>query len=197
MKHLLCISGAILMAYLMMSCTDRVTSSDEQLSQEIRSRHSSGIHPSQSGNIKADNRNFRAHLSGSEEVPPADTRGQGQAIFQLSKDGTELTYKLIAANIENITQAHIHCGAAGVNGPVVVFLYPAAPPAELIPERFNGVLAEGVRTNDNVISRPDSDECPGGVVNFNELMAKIRSGDAYVNVHTLQYPGGEIRGQIF
>ena len=76
------------------------------------------------GVVAADghNRNFVAHLSGDNEVPPVDTRAQGQAKFQLSKDGNELHFKLIAANIENILQAHIHCGAAGVNGPVVVFL---------------------------------------------------------------------------
>ena len=142
------------------------------------------------------NRNFVAHLSGDNEVPPVDTRAQGQTKFQLSKDGTELHFKLIAANIENVTQAHIHCGAAGVNGPVVVFLYPEGPPPVLIPGRFSGVLSEGTRTNSDIIARPDSAECPGGVANFDELIAKMRSGDAYVNVHTTAFPGGEIRGQI-
>jgi hypothetical protein len=141
--------------------------------------------------------NFRTHLTGDQEVPPAETRGQGQAIFQLSKDGTELSYKLIVANIENVVQAHIHCGALGVNGPVVAWLYPPAPPAQLIPGRFNGVLAEGVITNAKVIPRPDSPACPGGVANFDDLIEKIKLGHAYVNVHTLQYPGGEIRGQIW
>jgi hypothetical protein len=60
----------------------------------------------------------------------------------------------------------------------------------------NGVLAQGALTNANTIPRPDSAQCPGGVANFDELIAKIRSGEAYVNVHTLANPGGEIRGQI-
>jgi hypothetical protein len=87
--------------------------------------------------------NFRTHMSGGEEVPANDSRAQGQAIFQISRDGGEMTYKLILANIENVTQAHIHLGPAGVNGPVIVWLYPAGPPAQLIPGRFQGVLAEG------------------------------------------------------
>jgi hypothetical protein len=52
--------------------------------------------------------NFRTHMSGREEVPAAATRAQGQATFKLSKDGTELSYKLIVANIENVSMAHIH-----------------------------------------------------------------------------------------
>jgi len=136
-------------------------------------------------------RNFRAHLAGRGEVPPVDTRAQGQAIVRISEDETSLAFKLIVANIQKVTQAHIHCGAAGENGPVVVFLYGFGPTVSP-----NGVLSEGVRTNADVIPRPDSAECPGGVANFAELVAKIRSGDAYVNVHTEANPGGEIRGQL-
>jgi hypothetical protein len=146
--------------------------------------------------VAAETRNYRAHLTGDAEVPSNDTRAQGQAIFKLSKDGTELEYKLIVANIENVTMAHIHCGAEGVNGPVVAWLYPSAPPAQLIPGRSQGVLAEGTITSSNVVARPDSPECPGGVATFEDLLEKIQSGDAYVNVHTSQYPGGEVRGQI-
>ena len=142
--------------------------------------------------------NFVAPHSADQEVadPPVVSGARGQAVFQLNKDGTELHYRLIVANIENVLQAHIHCGAAGVNGPVVAFLYPDGPPAVLIPGRLNGILATGVITNDDVIPRPDSEACPGGVANFDELVEKLRTGEAYSNVHTSQYPPGEIRGQI-
>jgi len=136
-------------------------------------------------------RNFRAHLAGRDEVLPVDTRAQGQAIVRISEDETSLAFKLIVANIQEVTQAHIHCGAAGENGPVVVFLYGLADPTSP-----NGVLSEGTITNADVIARPDSPECPGGVANFADLVAKIRSGDAYVNVHTVDNPGGEVRGQL-
>ena len=143
-----------------------------------------------------DQRNFRAHLSGGNEVPAVDTNAQGQATFKLSDDETALHFKLITANILNVAQAHIHCGVAGVNGPVVVFLYPAAPPAVLIPGRSDGVLSEGTATSANVIARPDSAECPGGIANFEQLIAKMRAGETYTNVHTMPaFPGGEIRGQ--
>jgi hypothetical protein len=135
------------------------------------------------------NRNFVAHLSGGEEVPPVETLAQGQAIFQLSKDGTELHYKLIVANIENVAQAHIHLAPAGVNGPVVAWLYPEGPPAVLIEGRFSGVLAEGTITADSLVG-------PLAGESLDTLLDHMRDGNTYVNVHTSQNPPGEVRGQI-
>lgn len=134
-------------------------------------------------------RNFRAHLSGGNEVPPADTLAQGQAIFQLSKDGTELHYKLIAANIDNMLQAHIHLAPEGANGAVVAWLYPSGPPATLIPGRFSGVLAEGTITAASLVG-------PLAGQPLSALIDAIQAGNTYVNVHTTQFPPGEIRGQI-
>ena len=134
-------------------------------------------------------KNFRTHLSGAEEVPAVDTRAQGQAIFKLSADGTELHYKLIVANIENVLMAHIHLAPAGANGPVVVWLYPDGPPPQLIEGRFQGVLAEGVITDNDLEGLLD-----GGSIA--DLVAEIEAGNTYVNVHTSQFPGGEVRGQI-
>jgi len=139
--------------------------------------------------IAGSNSNFATHLSGDEEVPPVETRAQGQAIFMLSKDGQTLYYKLIAANINNIQQAHIHLAAKGVNGAVVAWLYPSAPPALLIPGKFNGVLAQGTITADDLVG-------PLAGQPLSILIAAIEAGNTYVNIHTTQYLGGEIRGQI-
>lgn len=136
--------------------------------------------------------NYRAHLSGSGEVPAVDTQAQGQSTFQLDADGTALDYRLIVANIEDVTQAHIHCGSTDVNGPVVAFLFGFVEDGVT----HNGVLATGTVTPADVIPRPDSPVCPGGVADFDELVAKLDSGGAYTNVHTIDKPGGEIRGQI-
>jgi hypothetical protein len=136
-----------------------------------------------------DTRNFRAHLAGRNEVSPVDTLAQGQAIFQLSKDGTELHYKLIAANIEDIFMSHIHMAPAGANGPIVVWLYPHAPPSQLIPGRFDGVLAEGTITAADLTG-------PLTGMGLDDLLAAMMAGDTYVNVHTTLHPSGEIRGQI-
>ena len=66
-------------------------------------------------------------LKGRNEVPVRTTKAAGNAVFHLSKDGTELSYKLIVANIDNVVAAHIHLGAPGVNGGIVAFLYGAVP----------------------------------------------------------------------
>lgn len=132
---------------------------------------------------------YGTNLSGREEVPTNDSRATGQAIFHLSDDGQELSYKLIVANIQNVTQAHIHLEAAGANGPVVAWLYPSGPPAALIPGRFQGVLAEGVITDAQLVG-------PLAGQTLDDLLALMQAGDTYVNVHTSQFPPGEVRGQI-
>jgi hypothetical protein len=139
---------------------------------------------------------FIAPLSADEEVPVPDLTAtknpRGMATFQVGSEGDELAYRLIVANIENVTQAHIHCGAAGVSGPVVAFLFGFVDGGVSV----DGVLAEGTVTDMDIIARPDSEVCPGGVANFDEMVAHMRDGTAYVNVHTVQNPPGEIRGQI-
>jgi hypothetical protein len=134
-------------------------------------------------------RNYKAQLRGENEVPPVETVAQGQAIFKLSKDGSELKYRLIVTKIQNVTQAHIHLAPAGQNGPVVAWLYPSGPPAMLIPGTFNGVLASGTITDADLVG-------PLAGQSLDTLVEALDSGLAYVNVHTSQYPGGEIRGQI-
>ena len=135
--------------------------------------------------------NHRTHLTGDNERPvPNESKGQGQAIFQVNAEGTEIQFKLIASNIENVTQAHIHCCAnSEATAGIVVWLYPSAPPLRLIPGRSDGVLAEGVIRQSSLV---------GGLAGqpLSTLLARIESGLAYVNVHTSQFPPGEIRGQI-
>jgi hypothetical protein len=136
-------------------------------------------------------RNFRAVLTGENEVPARDTQARGVAVFQV--EGNTITFRLIAANIDNAFAAHIHCGAPGVNGPVRITLFAGA----IGGGRFDGVLSTGSASLAGVT-------CPNG----NSLLSEIEAGNAYVNVHTNDgvdgvntgpgdFPGGEIRGQIF
>ena len=144
--------------------------------------------------------NFRTHLSGQNEVPARATLAQGQVTFQLNADGTELSYRLNTANITNVFQAHIHLGPAGANGPIVVWLYPSAPPPVSIPGRSDGVLATGTITAANLTG-------PLAGQPLSALIDAIEAGNTYVNVHTNDFvdptntgpgdfPGGEIRGQV-
>ena len=115
---------------------------------------------------------LRAMLTPDAEVPPVVSSASGSATFVLDTTTQVLYYALHVAEIDNITMAHIHAGAAGVNGPVVQFLYDGSP-------LFDPA---------NPIS---------GTIQLTAMEASdLLSGDFYVNVHTSDFPGGEIRGQI-
>ena len=136
---------------------------------------------------------FTASLKGANERPaPVDTNAAGLARFWLNSDETEIHYMLIVANIDGVTQAHIHCGTPDLAGPVVAFLYGFNEVGVTV----NGILAEGVITQANVIPRAASAACPGGVSTLADIIAKMRNGGAYANVHTLAFPAGEMRGTI-
>jgi hypothetical protein len=148
------------------------------------------------------NRNWSTHANGSMEVPAHDTNAQAQAIFHLSSDGSALEYKLIAANIENVFMAHIHMSQPGVNGQIVVWLYPstATVPGPTGGGRVDGVIAEGTITAANLVG-------PLAGRPLAELVDALNSGNAYVNLHTNDgvapantgpgdFPGGEIRGDV-
>ena len=149
------------------------------------------------------NRNWSAHANGSQEVPARETQGQAQAIFHLAKDGDSIDYKLIASNIENVFQAHIHRNVPGQNGPIVIWLYPSTAPVAgpLGGGRSNGVIAEGTITSGTI-----APTAPAGY-DLEQLVADLNNGNAYVNVHTNDgvaptntgagdFPGGEIRADI-
>ena len=142
-------------------------------------------------------RNFVTPLSGAEEVPARDTLARGAAVFQLSADGSSMSWRLIASNIENVVASHIHIGPAGTNGPVAVFLFGPQPPAG---GRHDGVLSSGTFTAADFVG-------PLAGLPMSALVDALESGNAYVNVHTNNgvdptnegpgdFPGGEIRGQL-
>ena len=140
---------------------------------------------------------YIAVLSGAEEVPPRETNARGTAVFDVADDNLSIDYKLVVANIDNVTASHIHLGAAGVNGSVVVFLYGNIPPGS---GPISGKVAEGTITAADLIG-------PLAGQPLSALLDAIAAGNTYVNVHTNDgidpvntgagdFPGGEVRGQI-
>lgn len=113
---------------------------------------------------------FTATINGSHSVPPAVSNGTGTAWAVLNMSTKSLTYRVTYAELDStFTDAHFHLGAAGTNGPVV---HP-------ITSTFKGNTASGTWSN-----IPDS------------LITDLIKGDIYVNIHSLRYPAGEIRGQL-
>ena len=170
------------------ACQDQsISPTDSRQNVAVVPQQVKGQPPLAVGNLLT---NFRTHLNGRNVVSPVDTRAQGEAIFHLGNDGSQISYKLTAANIENLLMAHIHLGTPEENGPVVVWLYPKdGPPPHLIDGRFNGVLAEHTIPADDL----------GGPLEgmpLDSLITHIGNGNAYVQAHTEQNPAGEIRGQI-
>jgi hypothetical protein len=135
--------------------------------------------------IIAQPKNFNAQLSGANEVPAVSTQARGNAVLQLNADGTELSYRLIVANITDVRASHIHLAPEGANGPVVVTLFPGPTIAGPV----NGVLAEGTITASDLAG-------PLAGMPLSALIENLNNGDLYINVHTDQVPSGEIRGQI-
>jgi hypothetical protein len=139
------------------------------------------------GTSTAQQTSWIAYLSAAETVPRVNSQATGTAIFQMTSDG--LAYWVYLNTITNVMMGHIHIGAAGVAGPVAVWLYPAAPPPVVIQGSFSGLVASGTITPRNFV---------GPLANqpMTALINAINAGNAYANFHTQANPGGEIRGQI-
>ena len=128
---------------------------------------------------------FKAKLTGSQEVPPVKTKSSGEVIFREYKGKRRMIYRIYVSDIENVTAAHIHKGKEGENGPPVLILYSGPKKTG----KFSGMLAEGIVTDYSLFG-------PLKGKTLRALKEMIYAGEAYVNVHTDQHPDGEIRGQV-
>ena len=129
---------------------------------------------------------FRARLSGDEEVPPVVTDTSGMFKILFNRDESEATINLRVRDGVRVTQAHLHCAPAGSNGPIVVFL----AGFHAIGWDVDGAwIGKEIVTDTNVIE----DSCGGSL---SAIAQAMREGGIYVNVHTVANPGGEVRGQV-
>lgn len=137
-----------------------------------------------------------AVLEPEQEVPAGLSVARGRFAADVDAFNERIDYTLAYEGLEgSVVQAHIHIAQPGVNGGIMVWLCatpsspgpagtPACPPSgqvegTLEPADVLAVTAQGVEAGD-----------------FSDLIAAIRNGLAYANVHTSRSPGGEIRGQI-
>jgi hypothetical protein len=109
---------------------------------------------------------IKVSLSGAEEVPPLSVPGSGSGSFRVAEDGA-LSGSVTTRDVPG-TMAHIHRGAKGANGPVIV------------PLDKNG----------------DTYSVPAGRKLTSAQIEDLKKGLLYVNVHSAKHKGGEVRGQL-
>ncbi len=117
-----------------------------------------------------------ADLSGANEIPTpiTNTTGSGRLVLTFDPATNRADYSLDVTGLVSVTQAHLHRGVAGVNGPVAYWLYDP-----------NGVKApSGAFPVTGTFTVTASD------------IPLLLSGGLYANVHTAANPGGELRGQL-
>jgi hypothetical protein len=109
---------------------------------------------------------IKVSLSPAEEVPAAKSEGKGSGSFRVAEDGT-ISGSVTTEGVKG-TMAHIHQGAKGVNGPVII-------PLE---------------------KKGDTYTVPDGKKLTQAQMDALKAGNLYVNVHSNEYKGGEVRAQL-
>jgi CHRD domain len=145
---------------------------------------------------------IEATLTGDEEVPVVSTVASGEFRARISFDEQSIDYVLTYSGLQGtVTQGHIHVAQPNVNGVIVVWLCQtqASPsPVSGTPTCPESGSVSGTITAADVV-QPAPPTAPTQQILAGELfkvIAAIRAGFAYANVHTNLSPGGEIRGQI-
>ena len=168
-------------------------------------------------NQERQKRVFRAQLVGLNEVPSVSTQASGQFYAVVNGDDTAFTYWLSYSGLGfDAAQSHIHFGQHHTNGGVSVWLCQSAINQAPVSVRDRVDTCPSRETTAPITKTITAAEVVGpagqgiSATDFAELLAAIRAGAAYANVHsgvagnpnatpptqTVGFPGGEIRGQI-
>lgn len=165
------------------ACTDSSTVTNASTPETIPAVDVREVSGTQSASSSS---NFITQLSGEAEVQqvPVVTQATGVSKFKLSADGSSMTFFVNVAQLENVRFAHLHLGAAGANGPIVVNLR-----LDKVIGPVNGRYAEGTITAASLVG-------PLLGQPLSALVSAIESSRIYTNVHTDLFPAGELRGQV-
>ena len=144
-------------------------------------------------------RNISAHggLVGYNETPlTISTTGGGSFHAKIANDGESFSWTLSYEALEgSVLQSHIHFGAPAITGGISIFLCSnlGNGPAGTQACPASPATISGTARAADVIGPTGQGIEPGA---FDEIVAAMRSGFAYANVHSTKWPGGEIRGQL-
>lgn len=154
----------------------------------------------------ADGNKFRMKLTGYQEVPSVSTEASGEFEAVVGRNDTFIDFELSYRGLQGtVRQAHIHFAQRSVNGVIVVWLCQTSlnPAPASVVARVQTCPQEGT-VRGRIEAADVIDPQPAGTAptqqitagELDEVIAAIRAGVAYVNVHTTPSPGGEIRGQF-
>ncbi|MGH7015154.1 MAG: CHRD domain-containing protein [Stellaceae bacterium] len=114
---------------------------------------------------------FKVQLTAAAETPPSGTMGKGVANLTWNASTRVLTWHVTYSGLSSAaTMAHFHHGAAGQSGPVVIWITKKGSPVK------SPIVGKATLTP--------------------EQAQQLAAGDWYINVHSTDHPGGEIRGQV-
>jgi len=146
---------------------------------------------------------FNARLDGFFEVGALNnetgailTNGTGR--LMLNVENNSATYSLSYSGLgSNVTQAHLHFAKVHVPGGIYAFLCTNLTPPVGVPQPppcpVAGGTVSGTLTAANILAVPGQNITKG---DFGALLAGVGSNTTYGNVHTVNFPAGEIRGQV-
>jgi hypothetical protein len=140
---------------------------------------------------------IREKLTGYQENPALSTTGHGKFRLTIDRKAQEIHYELTYGGLESpATQSHIHFEKKTNNGNIVVFLCSNlgnGPPGTQACPANGGTISGTIRPAD-VGAGAAAQGIAGG--EFDEFLQAIKVGATYVNVHSVDRPGGEIRAQL-
>ena len=123
------------------------------------------------GPVRAAPQSFTVELTGAQQVPPVQTSGTGSANLTFDPSTRKVTWTITYSGLSSpVTMSHFHSAAAGKNGPVVIWL-----------SKQGGSAASPI-TGETTLTAAQAEQ--------------FLAGEWYINVHSQNHPGGEIRGQV-
>jgi hypothetical protein len=133
---------------------------------------------------------FSANLVGANEVPPINTAGSGE--FRMRIVGSDISFSLSFSDLSSaLTMAHLHFAPTKVSGGVMIFLCGGGGQPDC-PAATSGTIT-GTITAANVVG-PTTQGIDVG--DLDSALEVVRAGLSYANMHTVNFGGGEIRGQV-
>jgi hypothetical protein len=177
----LVVSAFAATVYLLVACAgDATTTPAADAGSLVRAERLGALSQRVQGHVP-----LRAHLSGAEEVPAADDDGSGIATIHVGVEQGEVCFNVGFNKITTGNRAHIHSGAAGVNGGIVVAFFDLQTPASQRDPRL-----------DELEKKESLDGCVTGLnpVLLADIVANPQN--YYVNVHNSRFPGGAVRAQL-